>query len=236
MADIFVENPWLMVVMIIGVIGAAVYFLTKKRDLVMKFNPNQSAETISTAMKKKLSELGTPIKATLNIGLTTVAKIDRYKYVSGNFDSIVFDANKREYKKSKVDQPVNYDFLLLRSKSNNLLMRLLGMKKKFWVLDLEKKDFCKYDSQARRFILPTIADITSHNDVWVTSDKGMEFLQNISYGKLIMVISSMLEVWPEKLAHLEASQAKRERIDRVTSDLERNKWEAKKNAGDTTIS
>jgi hypothetical protein len=106
------------------------------------------------------------------------------------------------------------------------------MKKKYYILNRDK---VKHDLNNDIFYIQDKVDIIPFGDVWIMDDDGLEYLSDVSIKRMNEQTMMWLEFLPDRVSHLELAQARKERISRIESDIERRKYEERKDTGDTTI-
>ena len=231
------DNPIFLYMVFIGVAGAVIYLIFSKKQQTFKdFKPQRFDKTIYDELQKKTNTYGKSITAKLFIGLTPIARIDKFKIIEGKFENVVYDSLTR---KAVIDEnnPIHYKFLILRAKSQNVFFRLLGLRKSFYIIEIpkEKPNFIKFDARANRFILPENADMWSYGNVWVFSDNAVEYINDISIKRMNEQIMMYTENFPDKTIHLEQATARKERIERIISDIDKSKWEKRKSVEESVI-
>ena len=243
MADIGIlsGNPVVLVGIVIGVIVLIIFAIKKKAaggTDYREFIPIPFTKTISDSLKEKFELVGQKYKGKLYLGAFHIADIVKMVEAKGKFSNAVFD-HKSKNIFTEEGKDVEYNLVFLMCGSDNVFFRIFGVKKRFFILkkqDQKGKDIVTFDVDRKRVFLTPGMDLKSYGDVWHNSAHGIEYVNDISTMRLLEVIMMHLENNPDKVAHMEQQQAKLERSARVYSDLERGKWDDRKNVGDTTIS
>lgn len=240
MATSIFDNPIIVALIFLGVIGFVVSMLYKKKmstDKFKEFEPQKFSATTIRDMKQKIDNQGTKYKAHLYVGLKKICKIDKYYIGKGKFALSIYDPKTKSFAVQDKEKDTEYELMFLRAKSNNIIFRLLGFRKVYYLLNYKEKDVktMKFDEINNRIYLPHSTDLTSYGDVWVNSADSIEYINNISMKRTNEEIMMHLENMPDRVVHLEIEQAKRERISKIITDLEKSKWEERKDAGDTTV-
>ena len=242
MATSIFDNPIVVALILIGVIGFVVSMLYKKKmgsiDKFKEFEPKKFSAMTIKDMKEKIDNQGTKYKGLLYIGLKKICKIDKYYIGKGKFALSVYDPKTKAFTVQNPEKDTEYELMFLRARSNNILFRLLGLRKIYYLLNYKEKDVktMKFDEIGKKIFLPHSTDLTSYGDVWINSADSIEYINNISMKRTNEEIMMHLENMPDRVVHLEIEQAKRERISKIITDLEKSKWEERKSADDTTIS
>lgn len=224
------------------IIGAlVVIFLILKHTKFKGFKEFQEQKlekTFYDNLKKKINTQGKKFgrKGTLWINFNKIANIDRYIYVNKAFPKWTYDFKSREYIVSTEPKDIEVGKLfILRAKSENIIFQLLGMKKTYYVFDISDKDYLKFDLKDNRFIINGNPSIESYGNVWFFGKHSAEYLDEVSAWRQIQQQQTHLENTPDRSVHLEIEQAKRERTARIISEIEKQKYEERKNAGDSTV-
>ena len=241
MATSFFDNPIVVGLILLGVIGFVVGSLYKRKTGTENFKdfvPRKFSESNIKDMKDKIDNQGTKYKGQLYIGLKKICKIDKYYIGKGKFALSVYDPKTKSFTVQGKEKETQYELMFLRAKSTNILFRLFGIRKVYYLLNYKEKDVktMKFDEINNKIFLPYSTDLTSYADIWVNSADSIEYINNISMKRTNEDIMMLLENMPDRVVHLEIEQAKRERISKIITDLEKGKWEERKDAGDTTIS
>lgn len=234
------SSSFLTYMIVVGIIIAIGYSLISRSKTKFKdFKPKLFSETIYDDLKKKTVNQGIKIrKGKLLIGIHEIAFIDRFLECKGKFAVYLFNSKKNELTTLDPNKDQDYDLLLLRAKSRHFIWRLFGIRKSFYMLQASDKDGKKLyyvDDKAKRFIFPSTVDLVSYGNVWINSEYGAEYINEISMKRLNEQTLMYLENWPDKLSHLEVEGAKRERIARVYTELDKGKYEENKKAGDSVV-
>lgn len=238
---VLLNRYWYIVALalIVG-FGYIIYlFLNRsKKDSYKDFQFQSFEKTIKNGFKSKIDNQGIPINGYLYIGHHLIRFVDRYLFIKGNMAQMLLDLKKNIMQSDEKSKDQKYEFLILRMKNKNIIYRFLGIFKQYVVIDVyfDKKRILRSDMEHGRFFLPENIDLTSYGNVWVTSDAGMEYINDISIKRMNEQIMMNLENMPDKVVHLELEQAKKERINRTITELEKSKYDDLKKAGDTTTS
>lgn len=240
MATSIFDNPIVVALIFLGVIGFVVSMLYKRKmstDKFKDFEPKKFSAMTIRDMKDKINTQGTKYKGHLYIGLKKICRIDMYYIGKGKFALSVYDPKTKAFSVQDTKSDTEYQLMFLRAKSTNIIYRLLGFRKVYYLLNYKEKDVqtMKFDEIGKKIFLPHSTDLTSYGDVWVNSADSIEYINNISMKRTNEEIMMHLENMPDRVVHLEIEQAKRERISKIITDLEKSKWEDRKDAGDTTI-
>lgn len=233
------DNPFFMYGIIAGGLAFAIYLVIKNKNKIpemKEFIPTKSEKTIENELKEKLKIHGNKINGFLFSNIKRIGRIDSYLKAYGEFE-IYTNSDGKNYKIIK-DEKKPFNLIILRMKNTNILLRLFGLKKIFYVLKMknnEGEDLIKIDKETNRFFISDKTDLISYGNVWLNSDESMEYLNDISMKRMLINTNTHLENLPDKIVHMEMEQAKKERLNRVLTEQERMKWEERKSAGDTTI-
>lgn len=242
MATSIFDNPIVVALILLGVIGFIISMLYKKKmgtGTFKDFKPQKFSATTINELKEKIDTQGTRYKGELYVGLKRICKIDKYYVGKGKFALAVFNPKDKSITVQDQEKDIEYELMFLRGRSNNIIYRILGLKKVYYLLKYKGDklaDTMRFDEINKKIFLPHSTDLTSYGDVWVNSADSIEYINDISMKRANEEIMMHLENMPDRVVHLEIEQAKRERISKIITDLEKSKWEERKDAGDTTIS
>lgn len=207
--------------------------LRNKQGIFKTFVPRLFGETVYDEMKKKMNLHGNKVKGKMYIGFHKIALVERYMHTTGKMAGFLWDEKTREMVEE--DKTTNYKFMILRCKSNNLLFRLLGLKKMYFILKNED-DKITFDEKETKIFLPVGTDLKSYGNVWHNSEIAMEYVNDISIKRMDEQIMTHVENAPDRIVHLEMQLAKNERLARTLSDIEKGRYEKTKTADETVIS
>lgn len=237
MADAVVSNNTGMdpVIMIIaGVVFVIILiFRFKKKKKPKDFEPQLFSKTVYEEFKKKLDTFGLKMKkGRLYISFHEIARIEKYAHVKGRLPQIIVDLKKRTIDTGKKEDDVDFDFLILRCKSNNFIMRILSMGKQYFLL---KDNEINIDTIQRKIFLPQGIDLTSYGNVWLNHNFGIEYINDISLKRMSEQMMTHYENMPDRVIHIEGDTAKRERLARTYTELEKGKYDKTKKGDDTEV-
>lgn len=234
--DAYLNNPIVVVLIIIGIIILFVFGLKRKqKDSFVEFKPRKSKDTIYDELKKKVRLQGLRInKGKIIIGVNKVADIEKWMRIKGKFTPYMYDENNKEYVIDDSAEETPYDLLVFLAKNKNWLLRVLGLKKFYFLLNYNS--FLRFDDLSNSFILEDGTDLILYNDVFCNSSHAMEYLHDISIKRMNIEVMTAIENYPAKVVHLEMQQAKKERLNREIMETERAKYDSIKKAEDTAVS
>jgi hypothetical protein len=111
---------------------------------------------------------------------------------------------------------------------------MLGMKKEYYILNFENERI-DIDHNQRRIFLPDKTDIRSYGGVWVNSNSSLSYIEDMSLGRMLASAQAEWESFPTRLIFLEMQTARRTQLSKTESTAEKNKYENRKDVGDTTV-
>ena len=229
MADIFNEP-----IFIIGFVCAICYFIFRKfwnKDKVKTFVPEKLSKTVYEELKSKINRHGIEVKkGMLVMGYNVVANVDRWLTIKGEFDLMLYDSKNKTYVKS--DKVKKYELVCLRAKSKNVLYRLLGINKVFYLLD---KGSIRYNELTTSWILDGKSDIVRYADTWVNCDSSTEYINDISFKTMVESSLTHVQNFPDKLVHLETQTAKINQLKVAEMEAFKSRYDSYKKADDTRI-
>lgn len=229
-------NPIVIVCVILS--GVVIFLLINKKDSWKDFKPQEFDKTLKDNLNEKLKTYGKPIKGDLFVGYYKIAKLRKYMIVKGKFLEQIYNQSSKELVIPKDPNKIDYDFLILETKRKGIIQALFG-KSVHYILDLYNKDGKKiidFGKEKNNVIIPENLPYEIYGKIWIISDLAIEYLNDISMKRMNEQTMMHLENLPDKVAHLEMQQAKRERSERIFAEMERAKWEKRKDASDTTVS
>jgi hypothetical protein len=234
----------LFIVFLCAIVFIALYLMLgkgvlKKKEYKTPLLPILNEKT----MKKRMGIQGVKISgfmrpAFLHIGFHKIASIDRYQLIRGLFDEMSWDAKNSELKFSGKSEKEPYDLIFIRAKCKSLFWRMLGMKKEFYILSHKSGDgesVINIDHLKRRIFVPEQSDLRSYGGMWVNSNSSLHYIQDMSLGRMLESAQAEWEAFPLKMSILEFAQAKKERFSRTEAQSQKNRYEDRKDVGDTTI-
>lgn len=230
----WLNNP-IVPVLIIVLIGA--YFLSKilKRygvgEKFKEFKPQLSEQTVYDDIVKSCKMNGTKVKGSLHFGFKKIATIEKYFITKGHFPIMLFNQTNKSLQES-TKKPVEYELMIIQAKNNNLLFRILHIKKQFFILDNKT---IQHDPKANRIIVPSNISIIPYGNIWVNSASGVEFTDEISLKRQLIQTNTIIENTPDRVIHLETETARKERIIRNIAELEKGKYDDMKKGKDTEV-
>ncbi len=234
-ADLLTPLNIILMISIVAAIFLVNKFFGSKKDVFSSFKTKLFTQTIYDEMKEKLKLQGTKMKGKLYISFQKIALIERYFISSGSLPVFYWDEKEREMiidEKKKED----YKFLILRCKSNNLIFRLFGLKKMFFIIKCNDKDNIDFDRKEHKIYLPIGTDLKSYGNVWLNSEIGMEYVNEISLKRMVEQVMTHVENTPDRVIHFDNQLAKNERLARTLSDIEKSRYEKTKTSDETVIS
>ena len=237
MVETLLDNPIVVILIVIGVIAFGISIILKKKKLPKfeEFKPTQFRDTVYDDLMEKVKNQGLRIKkGKLIIGVNKIADIHKWIRVHGHFTSYFYDEKTKQHKIDESAKPVKYDMLVFLCHSKRLLFRIFRVKEYFFLL--KKKSFLKFDELSNSFILEEGTDLISYGNIWVNSQDSIEYLHDISIKRLNIALMTALENYPNKIVHLEMQQAKKERLYREMMETDKSKYDAMKKDEGTVIS
>jgi len=229
----------LFIVFLCAIIFIVFYIMLSKGKFRKEYKTKPLAELNEKELKKRISIQGIKINkfmrpAFLHIGFHKIASIDKYIIIQGMFEPLIWDSKNGEFKQSKEEKKVPYKLIMIRAKNKSLFWRMLGMKKEHYILNYENERI-DIDHNQRRIFLPDKTDIRSYGGVWVNSNSSLSYIEDMSLGRMLASAQAEWESFPTKLVFLEAMTAKRVQTMKTEAATEKNKYEQRKDVGDTTI-
>lgn len=232
------ESPFFLVIIIIIAIAVIVYFVLKRRKKPTEFKPQPLKTTFENELKAKVNTHGIPIKGGLIRDFRKVGFLDRYLIIKLKMPIYEFDIKTKHFKTLLNDKNPEQEseHMILRCKASNFFWRLLGRRKIYYIFDMKfyNKMF-SFDPSGKNIILQGQIDLTRFGEIWVLSESDIEYLSNVSIKRMVEQTNMWLENNPDKVAHLDTGQARMERTNKQIAELDKAKWEERKNAGDSTI-
>jgi len=234
----------LFIVFICAIVFIVFYIMLSKGVLKKKeYKTTPLPDLNEKTMKKRMGIQGIALSAFmrpafLHIGFHKIASIDRYQLVRGIFNAVMWDSKNSEFKFSEKQNKEPYDLIFIRAKSKSLFWRMLGMKKEFYILTHKQADgesIINVDHIKRRIFVPEQSDLRSYGGMWINSTSGLNYIQDMSMGRMLESAQAEWEAFPLKLAALELATSRRERLLKTEAATEKNKYEQRKDVGDSTI-
>jgi len=239
----FIIDNWYLYA-IVFFSALVIFWLYKRRtgkdEITFKeFKPQKLKKTFDEGISEKVKLLSRDFNGKLFVGFYSIAKISRYFYAKGFFELVNWDDSNKAFRVStKKDENKKYHLLVLEARSNNFILSILGLDKKYFILkykDEKGKYKIRFDPSNKNIILPEGADLTSYGNIWTNCMDGIEYLDDVSIKRMSEQIRMHLENWPDKLVHLEMELAKRERILKSSAESDKLRFKERAEAGDTTL-
>jgi hypothetical protein len=190
-------------------------------------------QTVKKELNLKFDTHGKKIKGRLYSGFYKIGKINKYFYGKGQFTKSKFNIDTKQITTEPNADPILYNFLFIRTHKG-----LFGIRKGYYIIDRSKekeKEIVNFDEKKNNIYLGDNIDIHIYGGVWIFSEKAVEYINDISHKRMYEQTMMHLENLPDKVAHLEMQQAKRERSERISAEIERQRWEGKKSGDDTVM-
>jgi len=232
----FLNSPlfWIIIILIITII--IVWYIMKGRKKG-EFKPQPLHITFQNELNEKIKTFGIDFKwgSRLIRDFNKVAILDRYFIGKIKMPLYTFHPKTKDFIVEKEDKDIEGQHMIVRVKNSFFLWRWLGMKKIFYCLDMKfNEKLFRFDGQGNLLILGQI-DITFYGRVWCLTESDIEYMSNVSIKRMVEQTNMWLENNPDRIIHLDSGQAKIDRTNRNIAELERSKYEERKNIGDTTV-
>jgi hypothetical protein len=229
----------LFLIFVCAIIFVVIYLAVGKGRFKKEYKTKPLAELNEHELKKRIGIQGIKINrflkpAFLHIGFHKIASIDKYLIIQGMFEPLIWDSKNGEFKQSKEEKKVPYKLIMVRAKNKSLFWRMLGMKKEYYILNFENERI-DIDHNQRRIFLPDKTDIRSYGGVWVNSNSSLSYIEDMSLGRMLASAQAEWESFPTRLIFLEMQTARRTQLTKTESTAEKNKYENRKDVGDTTV-
>jgi len=225
-----------------------VYFITRKKGQ-KEFKPQELKVTFKEDLKDKVDTLGIPLQTGIwkflwNLifndetklirDFNKVASLERYVILKTVIPKYTFDKKTKDFITLK--DTVKIEMLVLRAYSPFFLWKILGIKKKYFLFDMKNKDkLFRFDPLLNAVVIQGQVDFTSYGRIWCIDEAGTEYLNNVSIKRMIEQVNMWLENAPDRIIHLDSQQSKVERTNKTIADLEKQKYDSRKDIGETTV-
>jgi hypothetical protein len=98
-----------------------------------------------------------------------------------------------------------------------------------------KDKLFRFDPLLNAVVIQGQVDFTSYGRIWCIDESGTEYLNNVSIKRMIEQVNMWLENAPDRIIHLDSQQSKVERTNKTIADLEKQKYDSRKDIGETTV-
>lgn len=213
------------------------FFRNKASGKVSDFKEQETKKTIIDELKPKLDNQGIRLKNWKLIkNLNEIGTLDRAMYFNVKMPKYIIKPKDRRFI-NVLDDEIETLFLLVRCISKSLLKRIFGIGKIHYMFEIsgDYKKLFEVNIINKFIHIKQNVDITKWLDIWVMSESAIEYLSNISIKRLFEQDLMHSENMADRAVHFDISQAKTERMQRIINDLEKGKYEDRKNMGDSTI-
>lgn len=244
--DVYVMYGLYIAVPVIAGLMLYKYMKGTKTDKIEKFIEQPLQETFYEALKDKVNQFGVDMnKFKLVRDYQIVGYPRKYMLIDIKMPKFSLDPKtkavkvktEKEIEANKDLSPVETRLMILQSGNKNILLRFLHLKNRFFVIETKGdfKGILKIEAEKRMLTIQGLIDLDSFGDVWIMSESGHEYMSNISIKRALEQNLMHSENMADRVVHYDIQQAKLERRDRITTELEKTKYEERKSQGDSTI-
>ena len=186
-----------------AIIGYIVYtFISKRRRLEEVFQLEDFRESAYISTEKLLNQFGIKLNAYITKGIEPIGKMSKFY----NFKGEIQYELPEELKKKKVkSEAVNLWILRLGSKS---ILDFIFGNNPYEYLIVDDSHIEPYDGTRKRWAIKEDVSFTPYANCFVTSTKGVAYLNDISFRRAQEEILTHTQNFPRKVAYLELKQAK----------------------------
>lgn len=234
------DNTWIYALMAVAVvICIGGYFILKGRK-GKEFKPVDFKKATIADLKEAATMMGSSTSNLMDylfggggqllLGYNKVAEVDRAYELEGEFNTQKWDAKTRSW---IWGEDKKHHLIVLRARSKSFIWRYLGMKKRFFILDTNRLIAC--DLFKRRWSVRPTELFLPYGDVFVQSDAGMEFIDDLSIKRQKESTMMALENYGPRIVFLSAQVAAKNNILSAEAEKERKRWEAPKRADDQEV-
>lgn len=239
----FLSQNWIYYAIIIGIF-LLIYFLWNRRQkgkegvTFKDFKPQQLKKTLNEDLDEKMKLFGRKFNGNVYINIYKIGKASKYLKIRGHFDVVGWDKKDKQFIIDQKAKALNYELVVLHMKSKNFFLWLFGFGKSFMIIKYKNdagEYLLKLDPTTKTIILHDDMDLTLYGKIWTNCMEGIEYLNDISFKRMLEQTQMHLENIPDKTIHLEMETQKRERILKTTADAEKSKYKERETAGDTQL-
>lgn len=210
MADIFeVVIEWITtfpnyLIIIAVIIGYIIWtFYSKRKAPADVFQFEDFRESVYIATEKLIDTFGIKIDAYLVKGIEPLGKISKFY----NFKGKIEYPFPKELEKKKVAEVEDADLWILRLGNKSIFDLIFGGKNLEYLI-IDTKHLEPYDGTRRRWAVKEDVSFTPYGNVFITSKKGLAYVNDISFKRMQEEILTHTQNFPRKVAYLELKQAK----------------------------
>lgn len=210
----------------------------KKKTQIQDFKEQPLKKTYHDALKQKIDIFGVKFnKFKLLRDFQIVGYPEKYMIVDIELPKYRINPKSKEIEVIEKEKPVKSRLMIIRSLNKNWLLRQLKLKKFFFLFELTDNfnNLLHIEAEKKQITIQGKIDLDTFGNIWIMSETGIEYLSNISIKRLLEQNISHTENMPDRVVHYDIQQAKLERRDRLITELEKSKYEERKNVGDSTI-
>lgn len=212
--SLFTTFPYnvIIVSVIIGYIIYTFYSKKKRPDDVFQFEDFR--ESVYIATEKLINQFGVDIEAYLVKGIEPLGKISKFYNYKGDIEFPYPD--ELEDKKQGTEKKV--DLWIIRLGKKSLLDYIFGGKQlEYLIIDTDHLE--PYDGTRKRWAVKEDVSFTPYGNVFITSQKGLAYVNDISFRRSQEEILTMAQNFPRKVSYLELKQAKT--MERMEAQIEK---------------
>lgn len=239
MDDMVVQIIYIFIYFGLPIIAIIFIYKHFKKDKgeIKDFKEQQLKDTLYEELKNKTDQFGVKTKKFKMVrDFQIVGYPEKYMIIDLEMPRYTLDEKTSE--PHVIDKnPVKTRLMIIRSSNKNMLLRFLQLKKSYFIIELKQgfEEILKMEPEKKRICIQGLIDFETFGNVWIMSESGHEYLSNVSIKRALEQNVMHSENMADRVVHYDIQQAKLERRDRVLTDLEKNKYEERKNMGDSTI-
>ena len=221
----------------IFIIFFAYKYFSNNDKKIKEFKEQSLKTTLYNELKNKTDQFGVKTKGFKLIRDFQIVGYPR-KYMLIDIDMPTYTIDNKSKSVKVIDKdPIKTRLLIIKSGNKNIILRLLQLKDDYFIFELKQgfEGIIKIEAEKKRICIQGSIDFETFGNVWIMSESGNEYLSNISIKRSLEQNVMHSENMADRVVHYDIQQAKLERRDRVITELEKSKYEEKKESGDSTI-
>ena len=221
----------------IVIIFFAYKYFSNNNPKIKDFKAQPLKTTLFNELKSKTDQFGATTKGFKLIrDFQIVGHPRKYMLIDIEMPKYTIDPKSKSVKVLDA-KPIKTRLMITKSGNKNIILRFLQLKDDYFIFELKEgfEEMIKIEAEKKRICIQGTIDFETFGNVWIMSESGHEYLSNISIKRALEQNVMHSENMADRVVHYDIQQAKLERRDRVITELEKSKYEDKKNAGDSTI-
>lgn len=223
---------YIAILFIIGLIFFVLWRIIRRRKTAIPYHEISFADDVYRRLKTKMNDGGLKVhKGTLQIGYES-NKVNKICEFKGQEDIFEYDQAGGIYKQTEDSQ--QYNFMLFQIKSKSFIMKLFGLKNRFYLINKDIIDI-HFDIKTKTWKIPKMIDFHSYGNVMIADDTSKHYLRKLSLTFFDESLQTHLMNNPNRIIAQDLEHAKRVNLIKEGIETEMKKYESAKRASETVM-